>query len=49
MRYSLNIGIGAYKIIGAIMSLSKLDRPGGGGGGVGRGVCVCVGGGGGGV
>ena len=33
MRYSLNIGIGGSKMIGAIMLLSKLDRSGGGGGG----------------
>ena len=39
MRYSLNIGIGGSKIIGAIMLLSKLDRSGvvGGGGGGGGG------------
>ena len=32
MRYSLNIGIGGSKLIGAIMLLSKLDRSGVGGG-----------------
>ena len=32
MRYSLNIGIGGSKMIGAIMLLSKLDRSGVGGG-----------------
>ena len=44
MLYSLNIGIGGSKLIGAIMLLSKLDRSGvggrggrGGGGGGGGG------------